>query len=174
MIPQIYHYYTNIPRPAKRWGSLWALDYAMRARVLYHSDFKMQVHRAVHWTYLQLGGHKCQTGHYCCNCMVGSYLQISGGSQNILVHTYTKHRKAKKYSSNPSFISPYFRYLRHHSWVTGKVTQAGKNEHLTKGIIFIPQMRLVRTGGKGRQGHSSPSHACAPDYSDAGSLMAEE
>lgn len=114
----------------------------------------MQGHRDVHWTYLQLGGHKGLTGHCFYSCMAGSYLQISGGSQNIQVHTYTEHRKAKKHSSNPSFTIPCFPSLRHHSWVTGRVTQAFKDEHVTKGIIFIPLNEASE--GRGQQGCSCP------------------
>lgn len=72
----------------------------MLLRPLSHRSLKIRVTRDVHGTYLQLGGHKCPTGHCCYNCMVGSYLQISGDSQNILVHTFTKHRKAKKNTNN--------------------------------------------------------------------------
>ena len=97
MIPRMYHYYTR---------SLWAPVLYYAVKLGYHSNFKTQVHRDVYWTYLQLGGRKDLTGHCCYNCMAGSYLQISGGSQNILVHTYTKHKKAKKHSSNPSFTTP--------------------------------------------------------------------
>lgn len=122
MIPHIYHYSTRIPRLSRE-GAICELQfYTVLVKLVHHSKFKTQAHREVHRTYLQLGGHKGLAGHCCYTCMVGSYLQISGGSQNTPVHTYTKHRKAKKHSSNASFITPYFSYLRHNSWETGKVT----------------------------------------------------
>lgn len=121
--------------------------YVVLVRPLSHRSLKIRVTGDAHRTYLQLGGHKCPTGHCRYNCMVGSYLQISGDSQNILVHTFTKHRKAKK-NSNNYHLRPYFPYLRHHSWVIGKVTKAGENEHFS--CLFCSIMRLLRV--EGRQG----------------------